>query len=125
MGNALEVAEAIETLRGNGPRDFTEHCLAIGAEMLVLGGLAQTSEAGREMLVQALAGGQALAKFREWVAAQGGDASVADDVSLLPQAPVTLEVHASQGGYLAEIDARAVGLATMALGAGRERKGEP
>jgi len=125
VGNALEVAEAIETLRGNGPRDFTEHCLVIGAEMLVLGELAQTPEEGMAMLEQVLAGGQALAKFREWVAAQGGDAHVADDLSLLPQAPVTLAVYAAQGGYLAGIDARAVGLATMALGAGRERKGEP
>lgn len=125
VGNALEVAEAIETLRGNGPRDFTEHCLVIGAEMLVLGGLAQTPDEGMALLEQTLAEGQALAKFREWVSAQGGDARVADDLSLLPQAPVTLAVYASQGGYLAEIDARAVGLAAMALGAGRERKGQP
>lgn len=125
VGNALEVAEAIETLRGNGPQDFTEHCLAIGSEMLVLGELAQTPADGKAVLERTLASGQALEKFREWVKAQGGDARVADDLSLLPQAPVTLTVSASQGGYLAGIDARAVGLATMALGAGRERKGEP
>ena len=124
VGNALEVAEAIETLRGNGPEDFTAHCLLIGAEMLLLGRLARTPEEGKQKLARILQEGQALNKFREWVTAQGGDSRVADDLSLLPQAPVMLSVYAAHAGYLAGIDAREVGLAAMQLGAGRERKEE-
>lgn len=124
VGNAIEVVEAIETLRGGGPSDLVEHCLVIGAEMLVLGGAAETPEQGRTELLRAFDDGRALAKFRIWVQAQGGDARVVDDLSLLPQANVIEPVPAPRSGYLEGIDAREVGLTAVALGAGREHKGE-
>lgn len=125
VGNALEVVEALETLRGGGPPDFREHCLVIGAEMLLLGGLARSPEEARERLLKTLADGSALDKFRLWVRAQGGDVRVVDDPSLLPQAPWVEPVPSPHTGYLAGIDAREVGLTAVDLGAGRQRKGEP
>jgi len=125
VGNALEVIEAIQTLRGEGPEDFVEHCLIVGAEMLILGGVSKTPEEARELLSRTLEEGKALAKFRTWVEAQGGDPRVVDDFSLLPQAPVVLPVLAPQSGFIRGIDTREVGLTAVTLGAGRERKGEP
>ncbi len=125
VGNALEVREAIATLRGEGPRDFLEHCLVIAAEMLVLGRLATTPEEARCKLEGVLADRSALVKFRAWVEAQGGNARVVDDPTLLPQAPIVLPVPAPQNGYVERLDAREVGLTCMILGAGRERKGDP
>lgn len=124
VGNALEVAEAVETLRGYGPADFVEHCLVIGAEMLVLGGLAQTPGDGRARLARTLEDGSAWTRFRAWVAAQGGDVRAVDDLSLLPQAPVVAPVPAPRGGYVSGLAAREVGLTAMSLGAGRARKGD-
>ena len=124
VGNALEVAEAVKTLRGNGPSDFAEHCLVIGAEMLVLGGLAQTPADGRARLARSLEDGSAWNRFRAWVAAQGGDVRAVDDLSLLPQAPVAETVPAPRSGYISGLAAREVGLAAMSLGAGRARKGD-
>ncbi|MFH1086655.1 MAG: thymidine phosphorylase [Chloroflexota bacterium] len=122
VGNALEVTEAITTLRGAGPRDFLEHCLAIGAEMLMLGGVADCPGHAKDALRQAIATGAALDTFRRWVAAQGGDPVVADDPARLPLAPVRLAVPAPRGGYVAALDARTVGLVAAELGAGRARK---
>jgi pyrimidine-nucleoside phosphorylase len=125
VGNALEVMEALETLRGGGPPDFREHCLVIGAEMLLLGGLARSPEEARDKLLKTLEDGSALDKFRVWVHAQGGDARVVDEPALLPQAPVIEPTPAPRSGYVAGIDAREVGLTAVDLGAGRQRKGEP
>ena len=125
VGNALEVVEAIDTLRGDGPPDFREHCLVIGAEMLILGGLAHTPEEGRALLEPILEGGSALERFRLWVRAQGGDERVVDEPSLLPHAPVVDTLLAPRDDIIGGIDAREVGLTAVALGAGRERKGEP
>jgi len=125
VGNALEVVEAMETLRGGGPSDFREHCLVIGAEMLLLGGLASSPEESRAKLLETIADGSALDKFRTWVRAQGGDVRAVDDPSLLPHAPVVEQVPAPRSGYVAGIDAREVGLISVDLGAGRARKGEP
>jgi pyrimidine-nucleoside phosphorylase len=124
VGNALEVREAIETLRGQGPAEFVEHCLVIAAEMLLLGGLATEPPEARERLERLLGEGQALEMFRRWVAAQGGDARVAEEPQRLPAAPVVRVVEAPREGALAGIDAREVGLAVVALGGGRQRKGE-
>jgi pyrimidine-nucleoside phosphorylase len=124
VGNALEVREAIETLRGQGPAEFAEHCLVIAAEMLLLGGLATEPSEARERLERLLGEGQALEMFRRWVAAQGGDARVADEPQRLPTAPVVRVVEAPREGVVAGIDAREVGLAVVALGGGRQRKGE-
>ncbi|MBN1400197.1 MAG: pyrimidine-nucleoside phosphorylase [Anaerolineae bacterium] len=124
VGNALEVAEAIEALRGGGPEDLREHCLGIAAEMLLLGGKAQTRAEALEQLVEVLESGQALERFCAWIAAQGGDPHVAHDPTLLPRAPVIVAVPSPQTGYIERIDAREVGLVSVAMGAGRERKGE-
>jgi pyrimidine-nucleoside phosphorylase len=124
VGNALEVREAIETLQGRGPSDVVEHCMAIAGEMLVLGNTAENPEAARATLERLLDSGQALQQFRRWVRAQGGDDSVVDDPDRLPTATVTREVKAPRAGYVAAVNAREVGLTAVALGAGRERKGE-
>ena len=124
VGNALEVVEAIDTLKGNGPRDFVEHCEVVAAEMLLLVDACVDAPAGRAMVQEAIASGRALQKFREWVRVQGGDDGVVDDSTIMPQAAVVGELAAPQEGYVAEIDAREVGLATVGLGAGRQHKGE-
>ncbi len=123
VGNTLEVIEAIETLKGNGPTDLQEHCLTIGAEMLCLVDKAPDAPSAREQLEAALASGQALETFRQWIAGQGGDPHVIEDYALLPQAPVSRTLCAPEGGYLAGLDARTFGLTAVALGAGREIKG--
>ena len=122
VGNALEVAEAIATLKGEGPEDLTELCLSLGARMVVLGGKASGVAEARRMLEEALSGGAAFAKFRAFVAAQGGDPAVADDPSRLPKAASVAEAAAERGGRVLAIDAEKVGLAAMLLGAGRETK---
>jgi pyrimidine-nucleoside phosphorylase len=119
VGNALEVAEAIQTLRGNGPAHLTELCLAFGAKMLVLGERATDEDEAQSMLTEALASGVALQRFRDWVEAQGGDPRIADDPSLLPTASRTREVRSSAAGWVARFDAEGVGRAAMLLGAGR------
>ncbi len=124
VGNALEVIEAIETLRGRGPDDYREHCLLIGGEMLLLARLARSPEEARGMLERTLADGSAIARFRAWIAAQGGNPAVADDYALLPHAPVVREVPAPRSGTIATLDARIVGETSVALGAGRARKGD-
>jgi pyrimidine-nucleoside phosphorylase len=119
VGNALEVAEAIRTLRDEGPEDLFQECLALGSRMLLLAGVARDLDDGRARLVTAVESGAALEKLRVWVAAQGGDPRVADDLSRLPQAPRTRAVTAHEHGWVAHFDAAAVGRAAMAMGAGR------
>lgn len=125
VGNTLEVVEAIATLQGRGPQDSAEHCLVVAAEMLLLGEKCRTPEAGRDMLTRAIESGQAIAKFNEWVRAQGGDERVVDDATLMPQARLVEELASPQSGYIAALNAMEVGLASVALGAGRQKKGEP
>ncbi|MCI0435447.1 MAG: thymidine phosphorylase [Gemmatimonadetes bacterium] len=119
IGNSLEVVESIDTLRGGGPADVREVTLELAAEMLVLGGAAESRFAGRQSAEAALADGRALEKMREIVAAQGGDASVLDRPERLRSAPVRAELVADHGGVVAAMDVRAIGLAAVALGAGR------
>jgi pyrimidine-nucleoside phosphorylase len=125
VGNALEVAEAIATLRGEGPKDLTELALLASTEMLVLGRKARDAKAGRRAAETALASGKGLAKLRDLVGAQGGDVRMVDDPSLLPQAPRVETLRAPRAGYVAAIDAETVGVASVHLGAGREKKGDP
>jgi pyrimidine-nucleoside phosphorylase len=125
VGNALEVREALEALCGGGPADLREHCLLVGGHLLVLAGKARTVKAAQALLEAALSDGRALARFRQMAAAQGGDVRVVDDPGLLPKAPLAETVPAPRSGYLAQIDAREVGLAAVDLGAGRARKGDP
>jgi len=124
VGNALELKEALETLNGHGPQEFLEHCLSVAGQMLILGGKAQDAEEARAILLEALHSGQALAKFKEWIAAQGGDLAAVDDPSLLPQAAIIQDVPAPRAGYITSIDAMEVGLTAMLLGAGRAKKGD-
>lgn len=122
IGNALEVKEAILTLQGQGPAHLTELCLQLGTEMLLLAGAAAQAGEARAKLEESLFSGAALEKFKEWVAAQGGDARVAEDLSLLPQARHRASLKAPRAGYIQGIDPLALGLAAMHLGAGRETK---
>ncbi|HLU08263.1 MAG TPA: thymidine phosphorylase [Oceanobacillus sp.] len=128
VGNALEVAEAIETLRGDGPEDLREHCLEIAGYMLKLAGRGtRWTDKGetRELLERQLSNGAAIEKLKLLVEAQGGDVSVIDDVSKLPQASIRRDYKAAQSGYIAQVDALEVAGAAFELGAGREKKGDP
>ncbi|MBN2248349.1 MAG: thymidine phosphorylase [Coriobacteriia bacterium] len=122
VGNALEVREAIATLGGVGPADLTELCLVLGGKMLVLGGVADDERSARELLLDSIASGRALDTFRAWVAAQGGDPAVADDLELLPLGRHTRVVRAQRDGWISGFDAEGVGRAAMVLGAGRARR---
>jgi thymidine phosphorylase len=122
VGNAVEVREAVEALRGERPGRFLDLCLTLTGHLAALAGKAADPEAGRRDAVRALERGDGLERFRQFVAAQDGDPRVADDLSLLPQAPSTLEVEAPRDGWLAAVDAEAVGRVAAALGAGRQRK---
>ncbi|MBO7744028.1 pyrimidine-nucleoside phosphorylase [Paenibacillus sp. MWE-103] len=122
IGNALEVREAIQTLHGRGPDDLTELCIALASHMVVLGGQAANLKEAEAALREKLRSGEALAKFKAFVAAQGGDPAVGDDPALLPQAPVLVEVPAPKSGHVHAIQAEELGLAAMLLGAGRAMK---
>jgi pyrimidine-nucleoside phosphorylase len=125
VGNAVEVAEAIATLRGAGPADLTELALVAASEMLVLGERGRDLKAARRMANAALADGSGLAKFRQLVEAQGGDARMVDDPARLPRAPRIETVRAPRTAYVAALDAETVGVASVHLGAGREKKDDP
>ena len=125
VGNALEVKEAIDTLKGGGPVDFREHCLHVSSHMLVVGQRARDLGEGRRMSEKAIADGSALEKFRVLVEAQGGDVSYVDHPEKLPRARLVDVVPAPRAGWLSQIDAREVGEASVALGAGRARKSDP
>jgi pyrimidine-nucleoside phosphorylase len=125
VGNALEVKEAIATLRSDGPQDFREHCLTIAAYMLYLGGRAGSVAEGRRLAEETLSSGAAWEKFRALVAAQGGDVEQIEEPERLPRARLIREIPAPADGYLAEMRAYEVGMAAVALGAGRTKKGEP
>ena len=121
VGNGLEVAESIACLHGRGPADLMAVTFALGEHMLLLAGLAPTAEAAREKLEAGLASGAALAKFREIVVAQGGDPRMVDDPSRLPAAQRRELLVSRAGGYVRDVDARAIALASLRLGAGRTR----
>lgn len=122
IGNSLEVVEALKTLMGGGPSDFREHCLVVSAQMLVLGGVAGSQKAGRRLAEKALQDGSALAKFREMVQAQGGDAAYVDDPGKFRTARYHHVIRAERSGHIAEVQARSLGEASVLLGAGRTRK---
>lgn len=125
VGNALEVREAIETLQGRGPEDFVALVRTVAGWMLFLSGRAPSPEEGQALADGALSNGQALAKFRAFVAAQGGDATYVDNPDLLPSARLVRTVPAPRNGYVAALNAMEVGMAAVLLGAGRNKKGDP
>jgi pyrimidine-nucleoside phosphorylase len=120
VGNALEVIEAINTLKGKGPKDLLDLCLEIGSYQLTDAGIFKTRDEAKAAMRENIANGKALAKFKEFVAAQGGDASFADDTSKFAKAKEIVEVKADKSGFISHIDALAIGHAGMLLGAGRE-----
>ena len=122
VGNALEVLEAIDTLRGEGPADLAEVCCELGAELVVFAGEASTHEEAMTLLRGLLADGSALEKFREMIANQGGNPAVIEDSGLLPRAARRVEARASVSGTIASLDALAIGHAANLLGAGRTTK---
>lgn len=124
IGNALEVREAIATLSGQGPADLEELSLVLGAQMLILGKLADNEGAARRKLEALLTSGQALRCFEKWIEAQGGDPSITKHPELLPSAPLVRRVNSNTSGYVSGWDTEALGLSAMRLGAGRERKGD-
>jgi pyrimidine-nucleoside phosphorylase len=119
IGNALEIRESIDILKGVGPADTTELTLALGAEMLRLGGVAENLEQAREKLLEVQSSGAALDIFRRSIEAQGGDPRVVDEPERLPSAPEVTDVVASRAGVVGDMDAMGLGLAAMGLGAGR------
>ncbi len=125
VGNALEIIEAVEMLRGKAPADYTEVTLALTAEMLVLGGKAASIAEARQKLQKAVEDGSAVRKLKEIVWAQGGDPRAIDDYGLLPRASSSMDVVATQDGFVTAIDTEGVGLAAVALGAGRQRVDSP
>ncbi|ALF11415.1 pyrimidine-nucleoside phosphorylase [Parageobacillus thermoglucosidasius] len=122
VGNALEVKEAIDTLKGKGPEDLQELCLTLGSYMVYLAEKASSLEEARALLEASIREGKALETFKVFLSAQGGDASVVDDPTKLPQAKYRWELEAPEDGYVAEIVADEVGTAAMLLGAGRATK---
>ena len=124
VGNALEVIEAIETLKGRGPGDLTELSLELAAQMAFLADKADDITTAKTMLKKALDSGSALAKFRQLVENQGGDTSVINDYSRLPQAKYQTKLPARQSGIISSINAHEIGLCAMLLGAGRATKSD-
>lgn len=122
IGNSLEVIEAIETLKGKGPKDFVVLCETLGAYMLVLAKVAKDFEDGKEQIRNAISSGSALEKLREFIENQGGDSSIVDNYNLLPKAKEVLEIKSTKSGYISKIEAEEVGISAMILGAGRETK---
>jgi len=124
VGNAIDVREAIEVLRGNRESRFVDLCLTLVGHLADLSGIAADAKIGRNLAADALRSGAGLERFRRLIEAQGGDPRVVEDTSLLPTAPISHTVHAPQDGWLSSVDAEAIGRASGALGAGREELGD-
>ncbi len=122
VGNALEIEECIEVMRGAGPADLRELCLELAAWMLLLAGRVTSLGEGTSLAAELIASGAALEKFREIIALQGGDAGVIDDTGRLPQAQHHLPILGRSGGFVASIQCEHVGVASLVLGGGREKK---
>ncbi|PJZ01715.1 MULTISPECIES: pyrimidine-nucleoside phosphorylase [Bacillus] len=122
IGNALEVKEAIDTLKGEGPEDLHELVLTLGSQMVVLAKKANTLDEARAKLEEVMKNGKALEKFKDFLKNQGGDCSIVDDPSKLPQAAYQIDVPAKEAGFVSEIVADEIGVAAMLLGAGRATK---
>lgn len=120
VGNALEVQEAIDMLKGNGPEDLTELTLVLGSQMVVLAKKAKSIEEARAMLEENIHNGKAIAKFQEFIQAQGGNPDIVDDPSLLPKSASQIDVHSEESGYVTGLIADQIGKAVLLLGAGRK-----
>lgn len=122
IGNSLEVKEAIDALKGEGPADLMEMVYVLGSQMVVLAKQADTLEEARKLLKEAIQSGAATTKFKEMIRNQGGDESIVDHPENLPQAEFVIELPAKESGYISEMVADQLGIAAMLLGAGRRTK---
>ena len=122
IGNALEVVEVVEVLRGGGPEDLRELCLELAGWMLHLGGVSDTVAKGKQQSAVLISSGKALDKFRQMVELQGGDARIIDDAKRLPQSRHTMQIASANAGYLASMQCEQIGTACVILGGGREKK---
>ena len=122
IGNALEVVEVVEVLRGRGPEDLRELCLELAGWMLHLGGVAKTVAEGKQQSVRLISSGQALERFHQMIEMQGGDPRVIDDAKCLPQARSTMQVASATSGCVGSMQCEQIGTACVILGGGRERK---
>lgn len=122
IGNALEVREAIDTLRGCGPKDFEELCLSLGTQMLLAGGMASDAREAEAMLLKTIEDGSALKKLAEFVEAQGGCAEAVYKPDLLPKASIVEPILSQQDGYISHIECDEIGICSLILGGGRETK---
>lgn len=122
VGNSLEVIEAIETLKGNGPEDFVKLCETLGAYMLLLGKVVYSFDKGVIKIREAISSGKALDKLKEFIENQGGNPSVVDDYSLFKRSKGVYELKSTESGFIHKIAAEEVGVSAMILGAGRETK---
>jgi pyrimidine-nucleoside phosphorylase len=122
IGNALEVKEAIDTLKGEGPSDLLELCLNLGSNMVVLAKKANDVDEAKRMLMETITSGAALAKLREFVEAQGGDSSYVQNVEKLPKAQYIIPVESDRDGIVEKINSQNMGIIAMELGAGRATK---
>ena len=122
VGNILEVKEAIDTLKGNGPEDFTELVETLASHMLMLGGVAEKFDDAVSMVRTTIRDGKALAKFKQFVNAQGGDTRYIDHPELFEQAHVIEEIRSEQEGFVEHINAQEIGICSLILGGGRETK---
>lgn len=122
IGNALEIKEAIDTLKGKGPKDLTKLVLTLGSQMVILAGKAKNTDEAKQMLLDSINNGKAIAKFKEFIQNQGGDTSIIEDTSKLPQAKYKIELPALKSGYVSRMVANEIGIASMLLGAGRATK---
>lgn len=122
IGNALEIKEAVDTLKGHGPEDFTQLCMQAGKIMLVQGKIAENEEEAEKLLKDAVSSGRAFEKFKEMVKAQGGNVKMIEDTNLLPKSKYVTEIKSKQDGYIKMLHAEKLGILAMHLGAGREKK---
>ena len=122
VGNILEVKEAIDTLKGNGPDDFVELIETLASHMLILGGAAKDFDEGLMRVRESIQSGKALDKFKQFVAAQGGDTKYIDHLELFEQADIIEEIRSEQDGFVGSIDAQEMGICSLILGGGRETK---
>ena len=122
IGNAIEIKEAVETLKGHGPKDFTELCMQAAEIMLMQGKVAESKEEARKMLEEAVNSGKAFQKFKEMVKAQGGNVKMIEDTSLLPQSKFITEIKSEKDGNVKVLHSEKLGILAMRIGAGRETK---
>lgn len=124
VGNSLEVIESIETLKGKGPKDLTDLSVALAGGMIYLAGLSKTLKDGIKKAQASIDDGSALEKFRELIINQGGDASVIDDYSILPQTKTTYEVKSAKAGFITKMECTELGKHCVRLGGGRQKTGD-